>query len=100
MEARLNLNDTIWVELNENGWKLLEEHYKELFSVPVGADTKEQIEKSVNLHKSRTNSIYIDGQVREITEFILHEFINIFGKDIHIGADPCIVGNKIYLTID
>lgn len=96
MEARLNLNDTIWVELNENGWKLLEEYYKDLFCVY----TKEQIEKSVNLHKSKTNSIYIDGQVREITEFMLHEFINIFGKNIYVGAEPCIVSNKIYLTIN
>ena len=99
MEASINLNDYVWVCLNEKGWKHLEKYYRDLFS-PIQTDTSERtIKISINQHRKNTKQYFINGEHKDLTQFQLAEFMNIFGSKMYCGAECHIENNRIYLTV-
>ena len=94
----LNLNDCVWVELNDYGWKQIEKYYSKLFEcVP---DKDKHIKDSVQILKSNTSELFIDGEKRKLTLFQIHSLMNIFGEIAFVGGENFIIDNKIYLTLE
>lgn len=96
MEASINLNDFVYVRINERGWKVMEEHYKELFR---GHEPPSGIEGYLDIFRKSTHEMWVDGELKPLTKIQLHEFIGIFGKEMYCGAESVIENNRIYLIV-
>lgn len=94
---KINLNDYVYVELNEHGWELIEKFYRDLFPVFV-KDYTEMVENAIAMHKKHTQSMNVEGEERPMTEFQLHEFMNIFGKSAYCGGEQFIVNNNVFFV--
>ena len=93
MRAHINLNDYVWVELNDYGWECIEKHYRELFN-------QQDVSEFVDLFKSRTSEQWVDGGKKLVTEMQLHELMNLLGNKMYCGGNSVIVNNNVYLTVD
>ncbi|MBP5722044.1 MAG: hypothetical protein J6X18_00470 [Bacteroidales bacterium] len=91
---KINLNDVVLVELNERGWKQIENYYRVLYGV-FGTDYQNIVESGINLWKRHTKPMVIDGEVRMMTQFQMYDFMNIFGDSAYCGAENFIVGNNV-----
>ena len=89
----MNINNSIWVEINEFGWKHMEAFFKKSLM-------REDVEEFIKLFKDRTKEYNIDGNKVLLTEMQLHELMNIFGELAYCGGEQFIVDNKIYLSVD
>lgn len=98
MDASINLNDTIQVCLNKKGWAYLERYYIDLFSSLDGR-YKKHVEKYMDIHRSKTKQVWVDDNYKDLTEFQLSEFMNIFGSHLYCGSEAFIENNRIYLSI-
>lgn len=99
MTKYLSLNDCVWAELTELGWKRIRQYYDRVFSISPKHDSK-MIQDAVQIHMDNTNELFVDGEVRKLTLFQLHQLMNIFGDVVTPGGDDFIVNNKIYLTLE
>lgn len=98
---KINLNDYVWVELNENGWKHLESYYKKLFSgVYAFAKGTYSVQDYVEEYKKETEQYVIDGVERMLTRFQLYDFMNHFGDKMYMGADNVVACNNLYFDLE
>ena len=95
--GKMNLNDTVLVELNERGWDYIFEHYKKLFDGVCIESVDKMAMEYVVMHKNHTQEYIVDGEPRQLNYFQLHELMNIFGDKCYCGAENFIVGNTVYL---
>lgn len=79
--TRLNLNDTVFFELNDVSLKLL------------APTTEEQ----VRLIRDNVSEHTVDGQTRHLAKMQLHDFIRKFSKVIGPGNPAPITGNDLYV---
>lgn len=79
--TRLNLNDTVFFELNDVSLKLL------------APTTEEQ----VRLIRVNVSEHTVDGQTRHLAKMQLHDFIRKFSKAIGPGNPAPIAGNDLYV---
>jgi len=79
--TRLNLNDTVFFELNDVSLKLL------------APTTEEQ----VRLIRDNVSEHQVDGQTRHLAKMQLHDFIRKFSKVIGPGNPAPIAGNDLYV---
>lgn len=79
--TRLNLNDTVFFELNDVSLKLL------------APTTEEQ----VRLIRDNVSEHTVDGQTRHLAKMQLHDFIRKFSKAIGPGQPAPIAGNDLYV---
>lgn len=100
MVTRININDTIYAELNDRGWDILTDYHVKLFSDIPSNYPKPKVDEYVENYKSRTKEHLVDGEFRKLTEFQLHDFMNIFGSQSYVGSDTFVINNNIYLTIN
>lgn len=103
LNININLNDYIWVELNNVGWDIIRKFYDRLYDNYHINNKEELINNSVNRHKDNTKTYIKDITTKEtvtLTEYQLHEFMNIFGEHLYNGCTTPIVNNTLYLTID
>lgn len=101
MLSIVNLNEYIWVEINKHGWDVIEEFYKNLFTLPgVDNDVELHVRENMKLYKRATKTYDINGKKVELTKMQLHEFMNLFGSKMYCGADQVIVDNRIYFNLD
>ncbi|MBP5723366.1 MAG: hypothetical protein J6X18_07315 [Bacteroidales bacterium] len=94
---KINLNESVYVELNGHGWELIRKYYEDLLSV-FSYTFYNDVEDSVNMHKRHTKPMIVKGEERMMTEFQLHEFMNIFGRYAYVGAKKFVVGNNLYFV--
>ena len=94
MKTTLNINDTIWIEINDFWWKVVEQHYRDFFN------NDKDVSDYIKWLKHRTKEYDIDGEKRNLTELQIHEFMNLFGENAYCGGDQFIVNNKIYLSVN
>lgn len=79
---RINLNDTIRVRLTERGRIIHEEYQKGVNRLIAGTN-----------HRVRVKPVTDDfGQ----TEYVLWQFMEIFGPHLNMGTDPVVIGNDIH----
>lgn len=79
--TRLNLNDTVFFELNDVSLKLL------------APTTEEQ----VRLIRDNVSEHQVDGQTRHLAKMQLHDFIRTFSKAIGPGNPAPVAGNDLYV---
>ena len=79
--TRLNINDTVFFELNDVSLKLL------------APTTEEQ----VRLIRDNVSEHQVDGQTRHLARMQLHDFIRKFSKAIGPGNPAPIAGNDLYV---
>ncbi len=91
----ININEDIWVELNELGWKYMKVYFEDLFLI----DSRVNINEYINLYKKETRYHDINGEHKKLTKFMLHDFMHIFGKHLYVGCDQFIVENMIYMDL-
>ena len=92
---KINLNDIVYVELNEHGWELIRKYYEDLYPIFM-REFHNEVENSVAMHKRHIKSMVVEGEERQMTEFQLHEFMNIFGKSAYCGAENFVVNNNVF----
>ncbi len=97
MEARINLNDCVWVVLNSKGWDELIEYYQKVFDNTP--NKQKHISISIERHKNNVEKHLIDGEMKDVLKIQLSEFMEIFGKNMYCGADSLIENNNIYLSL-
>ena len=97
MSRYVNVNDTVWVCITEYGWKSIRDYYQDLFSCVYyrGMD----IDTMVNMHKLKTSEKVVDGEKKIMTEFQLHEVMNLLGPKMYCGAEQVIENNRIYFDL-
>lgn len=96
MEASINVNDYVYVVINEHGWKVLRDYYEEFFKncmPPYGTNG------FVEMYRNSTEERWIDGEEKHLTKMQLHDFMRIFGSKMYCGAESVIENNRIYLTV-
>lgn len=98
-EIVLNMNDTIFVELLPGGWDYIKQNLEEL-SDGLGEFADKLITDGINLYKRRTSKYFIGDGPKELTQFQLHEFMQLFGPKIKFGKPNELFHNDIYLTVD
>ena len=98
---KINLNDYVYVELTDYGWKTLTCYYEKLFNEGY-AFVKQpyKIEDYVNTYKRETALYTIDGVERALTGFQLNDFMQKFGDRCYLGGENIIVGNDVYFEED
>lgn len=97
MDASINVNDYVYVVINEHGWKVLREYYEKFFknyTPPYGID------EYVKLYRKSTEERWVDGEEKQLTKIQLHDFMRIFGSKMYCGAESVIENNRIYLTVN
>ncbi len=98
---KINLNDDVWAELNENGWKHLESYYEKLFWNSYGfAKSAFSVSDYVDMHKKATAPHVVDGVERMLTRFHLHDFMLKFGDKCYVGTDNFVVENNVYFDLE
>lgn len=92
-----NLNDYVYVEINDVGWDVLEKHWKTYAS-------PSDVAKDIAYYKeSKTKTYIVDGNEVRLTQFQLHELIRDFGAiSCFAGSTPfkgcCIYMDAKYLV--
>ena len=93
MEANINLNDFVCVELTDYGWECIENYCRDVLG-RADAD----ISPYINALKNNTKERHTAKGKRNLTEFQLHEIMNIFGKHAYNGGKTFFKDNEIYLS--
>lgn len=88
---KINLNDCIWAEVTDYGWACIFEHYEELFG------NVEDALKGVQLYRDKTQKKVVEGKERNLTEFQIHSFMNLFGKKAYNGGKNFVTDCSIYI---
>lgn len=96
MSKFVNVNDTVWICVTEDGWKAIRKYYEDLFSCVCCTD----IDMAMRTHKSRTSEKVVDGEKKMMTEFQLHEVMNLLGPKMYCGAEQVIENNRIYFDFE
>lgn len=102
IEIKMNLNDSVWVELTQYGWDCIETHYRNLFEkVNQVWDVEKHVSDSVAFYRNRTEKYLINGieEPVTLTEFQLHELMNILGQYTWCGNNLVINNNAVYLSV-
>jgi hypothetical protein len=82
----INLNDTIYVQLFEDGLDILRENYEKILSLPNGNPSR-----MLDLYPWQPPEKDHDGYYK----MIFHEFINNFGEHMHMGSTKRICNMNI-----
>ena len=94
MQANINLNDCVYVELTDYGWECVREHYRHV----LGADA--DVEPYVRILKKRTEKRFTSKGRRKLTSFQLHDFMLCFGQYAYCGGKNFIRDNEVYLSFE
>lgn len=92
MQANINLNDFVYVELTDYGWECVREHYRRV----LGADA--DIEPYIKILKKRAEKRFTAKGRRKVTPLQLHEFMRYFGQYAYCGGKDFIRDNEVYLS--
>ena len=57
---KINLNDIVYVELNEHGWELIRKYYEDLYPIFM-REFHNEVENSVAMHKRHIKSMVVEG---------------------------------------
>lgn len=91
MLKSINVNYSIFIEPNEETWKILKKHYACIFH--------EEADRYLNSFKSsKTKRIKVDGKVKELLEFQIWDFMSMFGDYMRMGNPPSFVDNRTYFN--
>lgn len=82
----INLNDTIYVQLFQDGLDILKKNYEEALSLPNGEPSKLLFVYPWKEPEQDEEGYY---------KMIFHEFINNFGKYMHMGSNKKICNMNI-----
>lgn len=94
---KVNLNDYVWAELTEYGWKCLEYYYeKTLYPFAEGFKPGDYLAT----HKKNTALHTIDGVERALTRFQWHEFMLLLGSTMYVGNTNVVEGNNLYFNLE
>ena len=102
LEIKINLNDCVWVELTDYGWKVIRDYYIDLFKNVPNFDMK-KIDEYVEMYVKHTKRYWlgnIGGEMVKLTEFQLHDMMHMLGPKMYMGNTNCINKNTLYFTID
>lgn len=91
-----NINDNVWVELNDYGWQCIRDYFVNLFSLVPETD----IDQHVALYKNRTKTYVENGEKINLTKFQMHELMHMLGSKCYVGANNVIKNNRIRLSVD
>lgn len=90
----INLNNNVLAEVNETGWKHVQEYFSKFYD--VFPDKDERVKIAVKRVAQNTETAIINGETCEMTRFQLYEFMNIFGRYAYLSGKPFINNNNLY----
>ena len=99
MTAKLNMNNSIYVELLPEAWDYIRKYYEDLFA-RYGEVGKNFIADGMNYWKLRTQKYLVDGKFMDLTKIQMHEFMEMFGPTVHLGQLNQLFCNDMYLSLD
>lgn len=97
MKAVINLNEWVWVVLNEKAWNEMNMFYERLFD-RVPNKTK-HVSELMERHRNNVETHCIDGDSKKLLKIQLAEFMEIFGPKMYCGAEAMIEDNNMYLAL-
>lgn len=83
---KINLNDTIYVQLFEDGLEILKQNYEKILTLPNGKPSKLLYEYPWSPPEQDEEGYY---------KMVFHEFINNFGEYMYMGSTKQICNMNI-----
>ena len=87
----VNLNDYIFVEVTDYGWRRAEEYHSKV------CNDAEHGRRYVEIMKSHTKDYMTADGKRRLTAMQIHEFMNTFGHLAYCGGQNFIKDNECFL---
>ena len=77
----INLNYSVYVEVTERGWQSMRDYYNSIFQGRM------DVEPYIEMKKNDTEEYVIGGEKKMLTQFQIHELMQVFGDSDNFCND-------------